>query len=795
MSQVKRILLSKDPFLANKSTLWQEKGFWPASWISHPNKLAKPFVTAYKLDFKLVKDSEFNIHVTADERYELFLDGKRIGRGSERGDADNWFFETYQLNLKKGKHLIVAKVWSLGDKAPMAQMSVEAGFLLAAEAEFEELISTGFANWQVMELKGFDFQIPPATFWRGARLSLDAKQYAWGFENGKGNWQTAKVGKRASNKVIAYVWYKVHRLVAATLPAMLAKKIGDISAKYIDDAKISNSKEVKIDFQNNATDKLDSWQNLLDGKQKITIAANSSQRIILDMNDYYCLFYELSVSKGKNAKVQIHSAESLYTDTKFVEKGHRDQLENKYFNGVGDDFVCDGGNLRRLEPIQYQAGRYWQIQIETQDEELIIDKLKFIETRYPLENQASFYSDNKNLNKLIPLMTRTLQLSSHETLADAPYYEEMMYAGDTRLELLTTYQFSNDNRLARKAIRLFDSSRLANGMIQARYPSWETQVIAPFSIWWIAMLHDYAYWRDAKYIKQFLPGMRATLEGFERFKNKQGLLENVEGWNFLDWVAGWDTGIPPTALEGSNAALNWQLVYGYKLATDLESKIGEPELAQLWQRRAKELSKIITKKFWDNEQGLFADDLAKQHYSEHSQILAILSGFLSKEKEQEAFRALISNKNLSQTSYYFKHYLFEVYRKFGRADLIFEKLKDWDIHFELGLKTTLEEPEPSRSDCHGWASHPLFHAYASILGIRPGSISYKTIEIKPLLANLENVRAKVIHPKGLIEIKIAKFEQVLNAKITLPENTNGQLVLANTVYPLNAGENILENIA
>ncbi|HHO55925.1 MAG TPA: alpha-L-rhamnosidase, partial [Trueperaceae bacterium] len=362
MSQVKRILISKDPFLANKSTLWQEKGFWPASWISHPNKLAKPFVTAYKLDFKLVKDSEFNIHVTADERYELFLDGKRIGRGSERGDADNWFFETYQLNLKKGKHLIVAKVWSLGDKAPMAQMSVEAGFLLAAEAEFEELISTGFANWQVMELKGFDFQIPPATFWRGARLSLDAKQYAWGFENGKGNWQTAKVGKRASNKVIAYVWYKVHRLVAATLPAMLAKKIGDISAKYIDDAKISNSKEVKIDFQNNATDKLDSWQNLLDGKQKITIAANSSQRIILDMNDYYCLFYELSVSKGKNAKVQIHSAESLYTDTKFVEKGHRDQLENKYFNGVGDDFVCDGGNLRRLEPIQFQAGRYWQIQ-------------------------------------------------------------------------------------------------------------------------------------------------------------------------------------------------------------------------------------------------------------------------------------------------------------------------------------------------------------------------------------------------------------------------------------------------
>ncbi|MFA7345233.1 MAG: hypothetical protein WC003_13095 [Terrimicrobiaceae bacterium] len=63
----------------------------------------------------------------------MFLDGRRIGLGPERGNRENWFFETYDLPLAAGDHRLVARVTALGDIAPFAQISVAHGFLLAAD--------------------------------------------------------------------------------------------------------------------------------------------------------------------------------------------------------------------------------------------------------------------------------------------------------------------------------------------------------------------------------------------------------------------------------------------------------------------------------------------------------------------------------------------------------------------------------------------------------------------------------------------------------------------------------------
>ncbi|NOX61309.1 MAG: alpha-L-rhamnosidase [Chloroflexi bacterium] len=782
-----RILIPNDPFIAdNHGKRWREQGLWPCHWISCPGADDPPFVTAYRLIFTLERSATFPIHVTADERYELFLDGQRIGRGSERGDPDNWFFETYELTLTAGEHTLVARTWALGDMAPIAQMSVRPGFLLCAPAPWRALVGTGVAAWEARVLEGYRFYVPEQTHWRGARVEIDGRLFAWGFKRGEGEgWRRARVDAPGIGRVVDYTWHHVHRLRPATLPPMVDEVRRVARVRFID---ATNAPLIRM-AQNRRHEAPD-WQALLDGANKIVVPARTIRRVLIDMNDYYCFYPELVVSGGLGGRITIESAESLYQrpDASSNDKGDRNVIDGKYFFGVGDCFLPDGGEHRRFEPLWWQAGRYWQLLIETEEEPLTIHDLIFRETRYPLSLEAEFMSDDAQLADIQPMLVRAMQLCSHETYYDAPYYEELMYAGDARLEMLTSYVMRTDDRLQRKAITLFDSSRLASGMTQARYPSRETQVIPPFALWWVFMLHDYAYWRDdTAFIRRFLPGMRATLEGFQRFLDDSGLLYSPEGWNFMDWLPEWDTGIPPHATTGRNGLLNWQLIYALTIGADLENLLGEPELEQLWRRRAQALAARTIEAFWDESRGLLAEDETHTCFSEHSQAIALLSGLLDPAKRARVAYGLRAAPDLLRTTYYFSHYLFEAYRALGWCDLLHHRLQNWRGLLELGLKTTPEMPEPTRSDCHAWSAHPFFHYFATILGVRPGGMGFRTVEIRPLLGHLQKASGRMPHPRGEIQVAFRRYDDALYAEINLPEGVSGELIVGEKHFALEPG--------
>src|SRR5690606_13906528 len=131
-------------------------------WIAVREVDAPSLVAEYRLRFMVDVTQVVRIHVTTDQRYELLLDGQRIGRGPERGHEMNWFYETYDLPLSPGEHLLVARVWSLEIEtqlAPIAQETVRHVFLLAAEGPMQATISTGLAPWQAKRLDGYSFEI------------------------------------------------------------------------------------------------------------------------------------------------------------------------------------------------------------------------------------------------------------------------------------------------------------------------------------------------------------------------------------------------------------------------------------------------------------------------------------------------------------------------------------------------------------------------------------------------------------------------------------------------------------
>jgi hypothetical protein len=414
--------------------------------------------------------------------------------------------------------------------------------------------------------------------------------------------------------------------------------------------------------------------------------------------------------------------------------------------------------------------------IATADEALTVEQLMLEETRYPLEMTSALSTGDERFERMLPLALRGLQMCAHETYIDCPYYEQLMFVGDTRLEALATYAISGDDRLARKALTIFERARGADNLIYAHAPSRSEPLIPPFALWWVAMVHDYAAWRDDRaFVAGLLPGVRAVVDAFLSRLNDEGLLAAPAGWNFVDWVPTWPLGVPPEGNGGVSGLLNWHLVSTLTLAAQLEAWVGEPELARRLERHRQLLAERITPRFWDEGRGLFADDLAHRHYSEHTQALALLSGAVGYERRQRIAAGLLGDPGLTRATIYFTHYLFEAYRLLGSAEALFTRLGLWLDLPAQGFTTTPERPEPTRSDCHGWGAHPLFHAFATLLGIRPADAGFRRVEIAPLLGSLTTVAGALVHPRGLIEVRLSVVDGALGGEICLPQGVTGTL--------------------
>jgi len=97
------------------------------------------------------------VHVTADNRYELYANGKRVATGPARGDLFHWRYETVDLApfLRAGENVLAAVVWNFGSETPEAQVTNMTGFLLQGDRAAEKDADTG-AGWKCLRDEAYE---------------------------------------------------------------------------------------------------------------------------------------------------------------------------------------------------------------------------------------------------------------------------------------------------------------------------------------------------------------------------------------------------------------------------------------------------------------------------------------------------------------------------------------------------------------------------------------------------------------------------------------------------------------
>ncbi len=242
-------------------------------------------------------------------------------------------------------------------------------------------------------------------------------------------------------------------------------------------------------------------------------------------------------------------------------------------------------------------------------------------------------------------------------------------------------------------------SQRPDGMLYSRYPAKEPQIIPEFSLISLLMYCDYKRRHPGDALCRELEGkVRKALDYF-RSRIRNGLLDipgnassSGECWSFIDWCDTWDNGVPPGGSQTS--ILNFFLLY---VLQNLK-EVGFPYDVSQWQR---ELAEKIDNTFYVSEKGLYAIDPGKKYFSEHPQVLALLTR--SKKNVIDALR----REKLVECGIAFSYYYLEACRMYGLRDLAAKRMEHFYRLPGLGLTTLPEEFGNPRSDCHAWSAHIL----------------------------------------------------------------------------------------
>jgi alpha-L-rhamnosidase len=736
---------------------------WDASWIACPDVSRKDYgVFHFRKTISVDgKPDCFVVHASADNRYKLYVNGEWVGEGPSRGDLGHWRFESYDIAelLKQGENVLAAVVWNFGEHVPYAQITSETGFVLQGDSDTESVVNTGDSSgWKVLANEAYGpVTVNTKTMHNftviGPGDSVDARIYPWGWREidfDDSGWEDAEEIAVACPQGIR--WMESHwHLVPRMIPQMEHTRQQAPVVRRTEELNDLLEKEIS----------------------GLTVPANSTVKILLDQSYLTTAYPLLTVSGGRDARIRISYAEALIDSS--GSKAHRDSIGGMRLFGYSDEFIADGGRGRLLSTLWWRTFRYLELEIETTGQPLTIDSLSSEFTGYPFERKATFSSDDQSLEEILDVSWLTARLCAGETNFDCPYYEQLNYAGDTRIQSLIALYAAGDGALARKAITLFDNSRMPSGLTQSRYPTYLKQVIPPFSLYWVDMLHDWWMLRgDEDFIGSMLPGVRGVIGWFASRMAPSGMIGELRWWNFVDWADEYGSGVSPGADEGENAVINLEFVYAAQRAARLADRMGLPFEANWYSHLAESVGRATVERCWDSTRGLIAETPEKKIFSQHANVMAVLTGVLPEDQEVAVMERVLTDSTLIQCTYYYRFYLNRALKRVGMGDRYLEQLYPWQDMLDIGLTTFAENPEPTRSDCHAWSASPLYDVLALVVGIEPDAPGFAKVKISPSLGRLQRASCSMPHPKGELRVSLERRgDDGLEAEVFLPPGVSG----------------------
>lgn len=700
------------------------------------------------------------VEITADSRYRMYINGQRVGDGPCRPSPGLRYCDRRDLApyLTTGANVLV--VW-LAYYPP------------------DEASNADFAGGPVAVLSG-DFPF----------FALEDSQGVWTTDE---TWRCCSAEGYVFNHIVSQLSF-MERVDLTAIPA-------DIHTTDYDDSGWATASILQVDDGFTLVDRpipfpLEERRGFLRvvrqsghvdfscfPQQALTIPPYTDAWVELDAGVHTTALPELTVEGGKGSYITVTYAES-YKQVRpngTLYKACREEAgEKAVLDGFSDCIIADG-TLRRWMPFWYRTFRFVRFHIRTKDAPLRIGSPQFLRTGYPLETVADFSGTNADYNMVWVTSRRTLENCIYETYMDCPYYEQLQYVMDTVLQMQYLSKLTHDNRLTKRAMADFFGSQLPDGLISANSPAKLKQVIPGFALFAVYMLELYQRrYGDNDTVMSYLPATEKILSYFEASLNADNLVCLPEEWCFVDWVAGWQGGVPMTNTDDGHVIYTMMYAAALRCVSRLYRQNGRAEAADRLWCRADGLCNTLYCAARD-ETGLFLDELSGGKRSQHAQLWAVLSETITGEEATELMRRAWSDNRLSPVSYSMVWLLLRAMEKVGLYHLT-ESI--WDKYLSLlplGLTTWPEDDLDARSDCHAWSAVALYEFTAHGLGVREAADG-SSLLISPEMLWLGKCEGRVATRFGTVSVSWAIKDGVFTLAVEAPNKIPLEVRLPNGEY-------------
>lgn len=786
----------------------------PGKWIWYPSQRTLPntfvfFRQEFYLDELPLSAKGF---ITADSRYELYINGERVQWGPAPCDPRCAEADPVELTpyLKTGKNVLAVSVlffavpegtWVAGNP----------GLLYHFTLDFAEKTVHLYTDENVMCAVDFGHRPGQHQRWylRAMQEEFDARrtELDWkliDFVPGE-FWKHAMVvGEDGSKPSIYNQYYEFisgglrperqdGRLYARSIPMPQEEKIGVKS--LVESGRITWHTSIDDWFSfrspGSYTCHPDAINIEKDDDAYIFFAkAGESVYLTFDFLEQIVGFLYFTITAPEGTQIELLTQESHLPHSDAV------LLDTTFY--CWSRFICREG-INQFQTFDFESVKWMQLHITIPiDARIIIQNVGVLRRRYPFEQTPLIRAKDPKMQRLFDAGVNTLYNAAIETLVDGMGRERQQYAGDGPHALISIRELFGNLSIARRFFDTYADGLTAEGYFLDCYPAGDRlkrigykQIglsywgpLIDHSVGFVIDCYKYLFATgDADTLKEVYPKLKVFVD-FLR-KEAAGDLFPVENTgNYCIWLDHHAFSQQRHRLGCMNI-----FIYGmlHKYFIPLMQTM-EPEADfTVYEGFAEQLKKILIKRFWDEEKQMFWDNLPWLEeeripvVSDRTLAMAILYDLCPNGQDEYCAEYLAHNPNLRLSYPCNAVWRQWALAKKGYANVILKDLREkWATMPSVRYNNAYQEHWVAVADSTSEWSHipqaPMIAIGDVFVGLHPTTPAYETFTMTPQLYDLGSFETVIHTVRGAVHFKAEALGR-LHYRISLhyPKTMNGLL--------------------